>query len=95
MQDKKIFNTNSQPPRISIPTVELIDFDELSINEKTINQNDRKLNLGNEKFNFPQQIFNDLISQIPQTNDYYQSFHIFNINQENAIKESLRLDHLN
>ena len=52
----KIFNTNTQPQRLTIPTVELIDYEELLIHEKTINQNARKLNLGNEKFNFSQQI---------------------------------------
>ena len=67
----KIFNTNTQPQRFTIPTVELIDFEELSIHGKTINQNDRKLNLGNEKFNYSQQIFNDSINQIPQTNEYH------------------------
>ena len=91
----KIFNTNTQSQRLTIPTTELIDFEELSIHEKTINQNDRKLNLGNENFNFSQQIFNDLITQIPQTNDYHQSFNISNKSRENAIKELLRLDHLN
>ena len=67
----KIFNKNTQPQRLTIPTVELIYFEELSIHEKTINQNDRK-------FNLSQQIFNDLISQIPQTNDYNQSLNISN-----------------
>ena len=73
----------------------MIDFEELSIHEKTINQNDKKFNLGNEKFNFSQKIFNDLITQIPLTNDYQQSFNISNKNRENAIKELLRLEHLN
>ena len=73
----------------------MIDFEELSLHGKTINQNDKKLNLGNEKFIFLQQIFNDLINQIPQTNDYHQLFNISNKNRENAIKELLRLDHLN
>ena len=91
----KIFNTNTQPQRFTIPTVELIDFEELSIHEKTINHNDRKLNLGNEKLNFSQQIFNDLISLIPQTNGYHQSLNISNKNREIAIKELLRLNHLN
>ena len=67
----KIFSTNTQPQRLTIPTIELIDFEELSIHEKTINQNDRKLNLGNKKFNFSKQIFNDLINQIRQKNDYH------------------------
>ena len=34
----KVFNTNTQSQRLTIPTVELLDLEELSIHKKTINQ---------------------------------------------------------
>ena len=34
---KKV-NTNTQPQRLTIPSVELLDFEEVSINKKTINR---------------------------------------------------------
>ena len=90
----KIFNTNITPQKLTISTVELIDFEELPINEEK--QNNTKTNLGDRKeFNFSQQIFNDFINQIPKINDYDQSFSISNKKRENSIKELLRLDHLN
>ena len=90
----KIFNTNTQPQKLTIPTVELIDFEEVPIHEEK--QTNTKTNLGDGKeFNFSQQIFNDFINQIPKINAYDQSFNISNKNRENSIKELLRLDHLN
>ena len=35
----KIFNTNTQPQRLTIPTVELIDFEEVSIHDNISNKN--------------------------------------------------------
>ena len=53
----KVFNTNTQPQRLTIPTVELLYFEELSIHEKSIKHTDGKLSLENKKeFNFSQQI---------------------------------------
>ena len=90
----QIFNTNIQPQRLTIPTVELIDFDEVSIHEEKKTQT--KTNLEDRKeFNFSQQIFNDFISQIPKVQDCYQSFNISDKNRKNSIKELLRLDHSN
>ena len=67
----KIFNTNTTPQKLTIPTVELIDFEEVSINKEK--QTNTKKNLGDRKeFNFYQQIFNDFINQIPKINDYDQ-----------------------
>ena len=92
----KIFNTNTQPQRLTIPAVESLDFKELSIHEKAINHTDRKSSLKNKKeLNFSQQIFNDFVNHIPSINDFDQSFNISNKNWENSIKELLRLDHLN
>ena len=39
----KIFNTNTQPNRLTIPTVELIDFEGVSLHEEK--QTDTKTNL--------------------------------------------------
>ena len=90
----KIFNTNTQPQRLTITTVELIDFEEVSVHEEK--QTDTKTRFEDrKKFNFSQQIFNDFINQIPKVNDCDQSFNISNGNRENSIKEVLRLDHLN
>ena len=90
----KIFNTNTQPQKLTIPTVELIDFEEILIHEE--NRTDTKTNLEDRReFNFSQQVFNDFISQIPKVQDCYHSFNITNKNRENDIKELLRLDHLN
>ena len=90
----KIFNTNTQPQKLTIPTVELIDFEEVSIHEEK--QPDTKTNFEDRKeFNFSQQIFNDFIIQIPKINDCDQSFNISNKNRKNSIKELLRLDHSN
>ena len=62
-----------------IPTVELIDFEEISIHEEK--QTDTKTNLENRKvFNFSQQIFNDFINQIPEVKYCDQSL---NISDEN------------
>ena len=62
----EIFNTNTQPKKLTIPIVELLDFEELSIHKETINQNDKKSELEDRKeFNFSQQIFNDFITQVP------------------------------
>ena len=88
----KIFNTNTQPQKLTIPTVELIDFEEISIHEE--NRTDTKTNLEDRReFNFSQQVFNNFISQIPKTQDCYQSFYISNKNRENYFKELLKLDH--
>ena len=90
----KIFNTNTQPQKLTMPTVELIDFEEVSIHEEK--QPDTKTNFEDRKeFNFSQQIFNEFIKQIPKVNDCDLSFNIANKNRENSIKEFLRLDHLN
>ena len=43
----KIFNTNTQPQKLTIPTVELIDFEEVSIHEGK--QTDTKTNLEEQK----------------------------------------------
>ena len=43
----KIFNTNTTPQKLTIPTVELIDFEEVPINEEK--QTNTKTNLGNGK----------------------------------------------
>ena len=73
----KVFDTNTHPQRLTIPTVELVDFEELSLHEKTINQCDKKSSLENKKeLNFQQQIFNHHINHIPQKNDSDQSFNI-------------------
>ena len=73
----KIFNTNTQPTKLTIPIVELLDFEEVSIQKETINQSDKKSDLEDRKeFNFSQQIFDDLINQVPQTNDFKQSCNI-------------------
>ena len=64
----KIFNTNTQPQKLTIPTVELIDFEKVSIHQEK--KTDAKTNLEDRKeFNFSQQIFNDFINQIPKIND--------------------------
>ena len=56
----KIFNTNTQLQKLTIPTVELIDFEEVSIHEEK--QTDTKTNLEDKKeFNFLRQIFNELL----------------------------------
>ena len=90
----KIFNTNTQPQKLTIPIIELIDAEEISIHEEK--QTDTKTNLEDrKKFNFSQQIFNGFINQIPKINDCDQSFNISNKNRENFIEELLRLDHLN
>ena len=69
----KIFNTNTQPQKLTIPTVELINFEEISIHEK--NQTDTKTNLKDRnEFNFSQRISNNFINQISKVNDYDQSF---------------------
>ena len=74
----KIFNTNTQPQKLTISTVELIDFEEVSIHE--VKKTDTKTNLEDRKeFNFLQQIFNDFINQIPKINDCDQSFNISNL----------------
>ena len=53
----EIFNTNTQPQKLTIPTVELIDFEEVSIHEE--NRTDTKTNLEDRRqFNFSQQVFN-------------------------------------
>ena len=76
----KVFNTNTELQRLTIPTDELLDFEELSIHEKAIKHTDRKLSLENNKeFNFPRQIFNDFVNHIPQINDCDQSFNISKI----------------
>ena len=86
----KIFNTNTQPQKLTIPTVELIDFEELSIHE--VKQTDTKTNSENRKeFNFSQQIFNDFINQIPEINYCDQSFNISNKNRENSIKRIIKI----
>ena len=90
----KIFNTNTQPQKLTIPTVELIDFEEVSIHEEKQTETKQKLE-GTKEFNFSQQIFNDFINQIPKVNDCDQSFSISDKNRKNSIKELLRLDHLN
>ena len=90
----KIFNTNTHPQKLTTPTVELINFEEVSIHEEK--QTDTKTNLEDRKeFNFSQQIFNNFINQIPKINDCGQSFNISNKNRENSIEELLKLDHLN
>ena len=62
----KIFNTNTQPKKLTIPIVELLDFKEVSIQKETINQTDKKSDLEDRKeVNFSQQIFDYLISQVP------------------------------
>ena len=77
-----------------IPTVELIDFEEISIHEEK--QTDTKTNLENRKvFNFSQQIFNDFINQIPEVKYCDQSLNISDENWENSIEEFLRFDYLN
>ena len=38
----KIFNTNTTPQKLTIPTVELIDFEEVPINEEKQNQHKNK-----------------------------------------------------
>ena len=82
----KIFNTNTQPQKLTIPTIELFDFEEISIHEEK--QTDRNTNFEDRKvFNFSQQILSDFIIQIPKVNDYYQSFNISNKNRENSIRE--------
>ena len=43
----KIFNTNTQPQKLTIPTVELIDFEKVSIHEEK--QTNPKTNLGDRK----------------------------------------------
>ena len=81
----KILNTNIQPQKLTIPTVELIYFEKISINEE--NRYDTKINLEDRReFNFSQQVFNDFISQIPKVQDSYQSFNVSNKNRENYIK---------
>ena len=48
----KMFNTNTQHQRLTIPTVESIDFEEVPIHEEK--QTNTKSNLGDRKeFNFP------------------------------------------
>ena len=85
----KIFNTITQPQKLTIPTVELIDFEQVSIHEE--NRTDTKTNLEDtRKFNFSQNVLNDFITQIPKVQDCYQSFNILNKNRENYIKELLR-----
>ena len=76
----KIFNTNTQPQKLTIPTVELIDFEEVSIHEEK--QPDKIKNFEDRKeFNFSQQIFNDFIKQIPKVIDCDLSFNISNKNR--------------
>ena len=59
----KILNTNTQPQKLTIPTVELIDFEEVSIHQEK--QPDTKTNFEDRKeFDYSQQIFNDFIKQI-------------------------------
>ena len=92
----KIFNTNTQPKKLTIPIVELLDFEVVSIHKETINQTGKELDLEERKeFNCLQNIFNDLINQLPQTYDFKPSFNISHKDRENSIKELLRLDHLN
>ena len=51
----KIFNTNTQPEKLTTPIVKLLDFEEVSIHKETINQNDKKSELEDRKeFNFSQ-----------------------------------------
>ena len=46
----KIFNTNTQPQKLTIPTVELVDFEEISIHEEK--QTDTKTNLRQKRIQF-------------------------------------------
>ena len=90
----KIFDANTQPQRLTIPTFELIDFEEISTHEEK--QADTKTNSEDRKeFNFSQQIFNDFIDQILKVNNCDQSFNISNQDRKNSMKDLLRLDHLN
>ena len=90
----KIFNTNTQSQKLTITTVELIDFEEVSIHKEK--QTGTKTNLKDRKeFNFSQQIFTNFINQIPKVQDCDRSFNISNKNREISIKELLRLDPLN
>ena len=91
----KAFNKNTQPQRLTTSTFELLDFEDLSIHEESINETDKKSSLQNKKeFNFSQQNCNDLINHILQTNDCDQSFNISNENRENPVKELSVLNHL-
>ena len=71
----KIFNTNTQPQRLIIPTVELIDFEEVSIHEEKQTNTETSFKDGKE-LNFSQQIFNNFIKQIPKVNYCDQPFNI-------------------